>query len=161
MSKTARILALLALAVGALVVLRLALNQPSDETLIRTALTEAIQASKEGQPGPVLDFISRTATYNGQQADDRREIGRYIQQYRPSVTVLRPVPTIEGDTATIVSPVKLEMRLLALQGSAEIPNVTIQLRRETALKWFVVPTNKWRVASIEAPADVAATFPSP
>lgn len=159
MSKNIRIVAALAAVAGLLLIARVALNQPSDEVLIQTALAEAIQASKDGKSGPVLDFVSRNATYNGEGSGDRREIDKFIKQYRPDVKILNPRPTIQGDQATIVSPVELKMSLLNIGASTSIPEVTINLRRETAFKWIVVPTTQWRVASIEAPANAASNFP--
>jgi len=156
MGKNARIVAVLAAVAMVLVVFRTVLLQPPDEVLIKQALTEAIEASKSGKPGPVLDFVSRNATYNGESANAPREIGNFIRQYRPDIDILNPTPTIQGDQATIMSPVKLSFAMVA---STEIPKVQINLRRETAYKWIVVPTTKWRVASIEAPADAASNFP--
>jgi len=154
MKKNVRIVIVLACVVGLLALVRVALNQPPDEVLIQTALTEAILASKEGRDGPVLQFISKRVSYNGQESTDRRSLGKYIKQYRPDVTIVNPRPVIQGDWATITSPVTVEMSLLNIGGKWQIPEATISLRRETALKWLVVPTSIWRVKSVDAPAGV-------
>lgn len=144
--------------VGAVVVLlfvRQFINTPSDEQLIDQALTDAIEASKEGRPGPVLDFISQKAKFNDEGVGARAEISNYIKQFRPDVVLTDRKPTINADTATIITPVKVSFGVASFRSEQTIESVTIQLEREATTTWFIIPTSKWRVTRVTAPEEIS------
>lgn len=128
-----------------------AFGGPSDEELIKQALDDAILASKEGRPGGVLEFISQKFTVNDEQYADR-DIAKTIKDLRPNVEVENPTPTIQGDRATIVSPVRLSVTLPPV--GTKLSQVTIKFERESGFKWLVIPTKKWRMVQVEMPEHV-------
>lgn len=121
----------------------------SDKELIKVALDEAILASKEGRPGGVLDFISRNFEVNGQQYG-AGDIAKTIKEMKPDVTIEKPDPTVSGDTATITSPVRLNVLTMGMN----ISEVTITFARETGTKWLIFPTKKWRMVEVDVPDSV-------
>ncbi len=126
----------------------LALTGPTDEQLIQEALQQSIQASREGKPGGVLEYLSRSLTYNDAPVGDRSEIAQFIRNSKPDVQVLDPKPRIEGDKAAIVSPVTVSMQLGPFQGEQRLDRVRITFTREMGTRWIVVPAPKWRVSDI-------------
>jgi len=152
----AKIRAFLAAAIGLVIALGLAsgfglFGGPSDRELIEIALKDAIQASREGRPGGVLDFISKRFEVNGEQYGTR-DISNTIKDMRPDVEIERPAPTITGDSATITSPVRLSVSLPPV--GMNISSVTIHFARENGTNWLIFPTKKWRMVRIEIPDDV-------
>ncbi|MBS1723743.1 MAG: hypothetical protein JSS66_12410 [Armatimonadetes bacterium] len=123
---------------------------PSDRQLIAQALQDSCQASREGRPGGVMDYLSSSMRYNGEPIGDRREVARYIKQTRPEVVILNPTPVINGQTATVVSPVEVKISIGPMPVSMRLENVRITLSRETGFKWLVVPAPKWRITEIKA-----------
>lgn len=123
----------------------------SDKELIQVALDEAIQASKEGRPGGVLDFISRRFEVNGEQYATR-DISKTIKDMKPDVEISNPEPTISGDTATITSPVRLSVSLPPV--GMDLNQVEIHFAKEMGTKWLVFPTKKWRMTKVDIPDDV-------
>lgn len=129
--------------------LKFAIGRPTDEEAIQAALKEALQASREGRPGVVLDFVSRSLKVNDeQQSAGRGEIGNYIRQAKPDIEILNPKPVITGDSATIVSPVKVSIRIAMVQSPPMTLNARIGLTRETGRDWLIIPVPKWRVSEI-------------
>lgn len=146
----------LAIGIGALAVVVLAVllftGGKSDEQKIQQALDDSIKASREGRPGGVLEYLSSSITFNGESPASNAEIGKYIKKMKPDITVMDRDVVIAGDTATIVTPVKLEMSAGPISyESPAIPNVTITFRKEMGVRYGVVPTSKWKVSSVEAP----------
>lgn len=138
-------------AAAALLLVRAALDGPSDQELIRTAVDEAVAASKEGKPGPVLDFVSRSMTVNAQQVGaERGEIAQFIRQYRPEVEIVEFNPRIQGDEAVLMTPVRLKLRILTAETTQEVPDVTLRFRREAAVRWGIVPASRWRLTDVTA-----------
>lgn len=124
-------------------------QRPSDEQLIRDALQRAIEASKKGEPGGVLDLLSRDLTVNNSEArGNLRSIADFVQKQKPNVKVENPQPKIIGEEGRIVSPVELE---LGLFGSRTIKNVTMIFKREDATDYLVIPTTKWRLVEVRVP----------
>ena len=121
----------------------------SDKELIKIALDEAITASKEGRPGGVLDFLSRKFEVNGQQYGSG-DIAKTIKEMKPDVTIEKPDPTVNGDSATITSPVRLSVLTMGMN----ISEVTITFARETGTKWLIFPTKKWRMVEVDVPDNV-------
>lgn len=132
--------------------LKFALGRPTDEEAIQAALQEALEASREGRPGAVLDFVSRTLKVNNEEAQNagRGEVANYIRNAKPDIEVLNPKPVINGDTATIASPVKVSVRIAMVQTPPMTLNARIGLAKETGREWLIIPVPKWRVTTIEA-----------
>jgi len=145
---TTILIGLVLLALGGLAIFVYA-NRPSDEQQIQIALDDAIRAARNGEPGPVIDFISGRATLDGEGGASRGDIGKYIKQSKPDVVVLQKKPTIHGDKATIMSPVKVTARILTMEQSYELGQVRIDLEKESATQWGLFPTTKWRVVSVQ------------
>ncbi len=127
----------------------------SDKVLIAEALDEAIQAAREGRPGPVLDFISGRAELDGKSGVSRAQIADYIRKNKPDVNLANREPKIDGTTATIVTPVELELRILTFQQKIPIPEAVIKLERENATIYGVIPTQKWRVVDVSTNSSFA------
>lgn len=127
------------------------LDKRSDRQLIQEALNESIRASKEGRPGSVLEYLSKSLTFNSEQAGNRQEIGKFIRASRPDVFLQNREPIVRGDTAQLVTPVRIKMSLLGASLDRTIPNVTITLSKEGATKWLIFPTARWRVTNVDAP----------
>ncbi len=128
---------------------RVFLFGPSDRTLILEALDRSIQASQEGKPGGVLEYLSRSLTYNGQPVTNRSELGQFIKENRPKVTVLRREPVIQENSAYIDSPVEIFVGIGPIGRPIQIQMVRIGFRKETGTRWLVVPYPKWRVDSVD------------
>lgn len=141
-----------------LLLLRSVLFGPSDKELIRDAVKESVEASREGRPGGVLEYLSNSFTFNDQEAPNRREIGKWIRQGKPEVVLRNSEPVISGETAEIVTPVHVKFDYLAFKFDQEIPNVRITLQKEAGTKWLIVPTKKWRIVSVTAPDVSAADY---
>jgi hypothetical protein len=153
------IVAIVAVA-GVLLLLRSSLFGPSDRQLIREAVEQSAQASREGRPGGVLEYLSKSLTFNDIPAESRAEIAKFISQSKPEVEIRNPEPVISGNTAEIVTPVQVKFSYLAFSFDQEIPNVRIVLQKEAGTKWLIVPTKKWRIVSITAPEISASEFMS-
>lgn len=127
------------------------LGRPSDKELIQTALKESIEASREGRPGGVLEYLSANFTVNSEQYGTR-DIAKTIREMKPHVELERDEPSISGDSATITSPVKLSLSLPPV--SYTVGQVTMSFSRETARKWLIFPTTRWRLKGVDVPEQV-------
>ncbi len=127
------------------------LGGPSDKELIQTALKESIAASREGRPGGVLEYLSKNFTVNSEQYGTR-DIARTIREMKPNVELEQNEPKINGDSATITSPVKLSLSLPPV--SYTVSEVTMSFGRESARKWLIFPTTRWRLKGVDIPDQV-------
>ncbi|MCC6402855.1 MAG: hypothetical protein IT207_02485 [Fimbriimonadaceae bacterium] len=123
---------------------------PSDHDLVVEALDEAVVAGREGRPGGVMEHLSRSIRYNNVPLEDRAAVAEFIRTGKPDVEVLHKEPSIQGDSATIFSPVRVDFRYGPLQVSQTVEDVRFEFRKETGTRWLVVPVPKWRLVSIEA-----------
>lgn len=153
MSAKAKVAVVLVVVVGLLAAVRFGLFSPkaSDQELIETALTEALQAAKEGRSGVVLDFISKQFTANTDFPIDRAQIARYIRENHPDVEVLNKKATVSGDSAFIVSPVRASIGFQGMKMSHQFDDVRLVFRREDSLEWLIFPSKKWRLVEVVAP----------
>jgi hypothetical protein len=126
------------------------LFRPSDEEQIKQALEQSIEASREGQPGGVLDILLRSATFNDLPIDNRREVADTIRRLRPDLTVYNPEPIIDGDEAVIRSDVRVEFGLGPLPDQ-EVSNVEIYFEQVPSTVYVIFPINEWKVSRVEAP----------
>lgn len=134
----------------------MAMGGADDKKLIREALAESIQASKEGRPGGVMDKISDKLTVNNEQFR-KGQIFDVIRDMKPDVEVLQQDPVVMGDEAQITSPVRLKLKLPIGNGSAfdqTIQDVTLVFAKESATEWLVIPTTKWRLKEVRLPDNV-------
>lgn len=127
------------------------LKSGDDRKLIQEALDESIKASREGKPGGVLENISVNFKFNDSEIGGRGDIGQYVKQMRPDVEILQRDPTISGDTAKIISDVKVRFKLGPVESEQRVENVVITLQRETGTKFGVIPVKKWRIVTVSAP----------
>ncbi len=125
-------------------------SRPGDDALIKQALDEAVAASKQGRPNPVLDALSTKFTYQGLSAD-RGEIAKVVREARPEVTVLSPKPEITGDKAKIRSDVALKFDWMGMSLDKVVKGVEIDFAREPAIDFAVLPTSHWRITSVTGP----------
>jgi len=129
---------------------------PSEEQLIREALDESIEASREGKPNPVLDNLTRTFTWNGQTVSvDRNEVAKYIRMGHPDITLGEFKPEVSGDEAVVVTDVHLKMEFQTLKFDQTLPKVEIRLHREPGTRWLVLPGERWKIYEVTAP-DLAS-----
>jgi hypothetical protein len=108
------------------------LNQPSDKQLILQALDESIAAS-------------------------RMEIADYIKRAKPEVTVMHREVVLDGDTATITTPVNVKLSMLGQSMEETLDRVTITFAAESGTKNLVIPVRKWRIIKV----DVEGGFTPP
>jgi hypothetical protein len=149
------ILALLALAVGFVLANS---SAPPDKVLIRAALNQSIQASREGNPVGVLQQLSRSFKVNDLSGSPM-DIAKFIRDNRPDIEIPEPsdaeivINESEG-TARLVTPVKIKM----LSMGATLNEVTIIFRKEDSFKWFVIPSRQWKVIQVYAPENQIPEF---
>lgn len=136
-------------------ILRLVLftDGPTDREQIQSALTESLEAGKEGRPGSVIDLLARDFEVNG-YTPNSGEISRMIKQYKPEISVLQPEPIITGERAEIVSPVKMSLSM-PIKSDFNIENVTFSFVKTHATKWVFFPTKVWKLRRVTMPDDVA------
>jgi hypothetical protein len=156
MNRKALILAAAAVAL-LLVGLRFAISGPSDRELIKEAVRESIEASKDGRPGGVLEYLSSGFEIND-QAPGRFDISKFVRESRPDVEVLNLEPVITGNDATIRSSVRVRMKFMGQDFDQTFEDVTIVLRREPARRYLVIPSSQWRIVQVQAPTTNVADF---
>ncbi|MCW5938294.1 MAG: hypothetical protein KF884_07915 [Fimbriimonadaceae bacterium] len=146
MRLAAIVLAVLAVAGVAFQIFR---TGPSDQEAITQAVADAVRASREGQPGGVLEHLSRSLTYNDVPVSERGELAKFIRDSRPQVVFDSTRALIEGDRAVIQTGAQIDLRLGPVPLSQRIDKVKIVLGKETGFRFLVVPTPKWRIQNIE------------
>ena len=124
---------------------------PSDEQLIERALEEAIVASKEGEPGGVLEHLSRSMIYDGQQVLDWNKVSQYIKAAKPIIVVDASRPRIDGDQAIIVADIEFKAGFQAFSIDNSIDNVEIRFAKESGTRWLIFPSPHWRIIEVSAP----------
>ena len=128
---------------------------PSDEDLIREALEESVQASRDGRPGVVLDHLSRSLTFNGIPVGSRADIAEFVRKSKPDIKLGPVDPVIEGDVATVVTSVRVNVSLPGFTAEQTVPQVQIKLERQTGVRWLLLPGTKWRISEVTVP-DLAS-----
>ncbi len=126
---------------------------PSDQQLIQQALDDSVAASREGRPGGVLEYLSHSLKYNDEAVGNRSEVATFIKNSHPQVVIENPTPTINGNTATIVSPVTLTFGLGPVGTPVRLQKVEITLSKETGTRFLILPSPKWRVSEVKADAN--------
>jgi hypothetical protein len=158
MGKTAKTFGIIAAVILVLFVARIGLsmaNRPDDQKLIENALAEAVEASKEGKPGGVIDLLSNNLKVNDQDVGgNNRQVADFVRQWKPNARVLEPKAQITGDEGRIVSPVELEM----LNMKRTLNEVTLIFRKEDATEYLFIPVAKWRLTEVRVPDTSLAEF---
>lgn len=117
----------------------------SDKEKILAALKESVEASKEGRPGGVMEHISNNFEVNGETyKPNRREMADFIRKRKPDIEFLKTDPIVSGDKAVLITPVKLSI----LTFNQTVPEVALEFEKESARKWLIVPTSKWRLVHV-------------
>lgn len=124
---------------------------PSDEELIRQAIAKSTEASRNGEPGGVAEYLSKSLTFNGMEMFDQGEIRRFVRLTRPNVTFGQYEPQIQGDEATVTADVALDIDSPQFQFNDTIRNVRVILAKESGYRWLVFPSPKWRIREVSAP----------
>ena len=132
---------------AAVLVFVLAGAKHDDKAEIETALKGALQASREGRPGGVVEYLASDVEVNGQHYDVNRQFDNFIRKYHPDITLGEIKPDIEGDKATVTSDIQFSV----MTQSVDIPDVTFTLKREDTRKWLVIPSQEWKVTGASAP----------
>lgn len=122
---------------------------PNDKQLIQRALDESTAAAREGKPSPVLEHLSNSFTVSDQPTSSI-DVSKLIKQSKPVIVILNPAPQIDGETATVVSPVAVTINYLGFDLDQTLPRVTIGLKKEMGFKWLIVPEPRWRITSVNA-----------
>ncbi len=150
-------LGVLALAAAGFIVYQMLGPQRSDAVLIKEALAESIEAGKEGRPGGVLELLSNEFKINDQVIASFRDIARVVRDYKPDVEVLTQTPEVDGDTATIISAVKIKTGF-PLNQDFTIPDVRMEFRKESGTKWIFVPAKSWKLHRVRLSESFLSGF---
>lgn len=137
-------------ALAALAVLFIA-TAPSDEELIRQAIAESTEASREGKPSEVLDYLSKSLTFNGQPVFERQELAKYVRLAKPDIQFGSYDPIIDGDEATVVADARVKFSFQSWNIDQSVPGVEVKLAKETGLRWLILPGARWRITDVKAP----------
>ena len=130
------------------------LNQPDDKTLITEAIKEAQKASREGRPGGVMDFLSVSLNVNGAEVEgNRREVWNMIKDQKPDIEFTKIEPIITREDARFESPANVKVGIAMISRTVTIPNVVINLKKEEARQWFIIPEKSWKITQIRAPME--------
>lgn len=122
---------------------------PSDQEQITKALNDSCAAASRGEPSDVLKYLSKSFTYGGEETSSY-DISKVIHQAKPKIAVMETNAQISGESATVRTPVDVQLNYMGLDINRTIPGVTITLKKETAFKWLVVPEPRWRITAVEA-----------
>lgn len=122
---------------------------PPDSVLIKQAIEDSTAAARNGEPSEVLDNLSRRFNYGGEVAN-RSDIIKVVRQSKPHIVVEDIKPLVEGETATVISPVTVKGDFMGFTIDTTFPRVTIGLKKELGTQWGVVPTPRWRIVSVDA-----------
>jgi hypothetical protein len=144
------------------VLMILARDTRPDDVLIREALQESLQASREGRPGGVLDLLSQKFKINDVPGLSRQQIARYIRDSKPLVEISNQTPIIHGDTAEIVSDVTVDAKISEFGFNTRFQrtfsNVKMVFAKEGSTKFLFVPAKTWRLTDVVLSGDDAAVL---
>jgi hypothetical protein len=122
---------------------------PNDQVQITKALNDSCAAAGRGEPSDVFKYLSRNFKYGGEETNTF-DISKVIHQAKPKIVILDTKAQIEGETATVQTPVDVQLDFAGLNINKTIPGVTITLKKETGFKWLVVPEPRWRITAVDA-----------
>lgn len=140
-----------ALALGVVYALayRAAQPQGTPTAQIRATLLDATDALQQGQAGAAMRAVS--SDYKDSMGNNRdrlyvlaREAARNRNYWNAVVENIRP--EVRGDEATVEMDVAVRFSEVTIVARHHI---TLQLRREDAHAFLIVPTKRWRVVGAE------------
>jgi len=124
-------------------------RKTDDQSQIKSALENAVKASKEGRPGGVVEYLTNHIEINGVVYNVGPQFAKFIKQYHPDITLENIEPVIHGDHATVTS----DLQLSFLAHSTKVHNVTFSLEKQTGTTWLVIPSHDWVVTGAVAPEE--------
>jgi hypothetical protein len=124
----------------------------SDQDQIRTAVAESIELSKDGKPGGLMELLGSQLTVNSQDASGAMsQVADFIKKQHPDVKFDHIDPLVTGDRAQVTSPATVDLNFLGQHRTFHLREVLLIFKREPGTKWFVIPTEKWRLEQVEVP----------
>lgn len=156
MNRTARWAGLAMVIAGLFVWKYLSLNVygPSDQQLIREALNQAIEASREGRPGGVMELLGDKFHVNS-DLPTSGQVADFIKSGRPDVSVPETSAFVSGDSARLTAPVRVKFSYLGINLDQTVKDVTLEFTREPAHEWVLVPYHRWKLTGITVPEQFA------
>ncbi|MBV6457774.1 MAG: hypothetical protein HONBIEJF_00894 [Fimbriimonadaceae bacterium] len=136
---------------------------PSDRELIDQAITESTRAGREGRPGGVLEYLSKSLKVNQiEYSGSRFDISRFVRESRPDVQLDNRVVEVDeaAGTAIVTASAKVSASIFGMgEISREIDKVRVHLERQDSRKWLLFPAKIWRIVSVDAPnVDIPSLF---
>lgn len=125
---------------------------PSDDELIRTALKDAITASKEGRPGGVMDFISDSFKINSTNIGGR-QVADFIKNQKPDIKIDYHTPQFGNDIARMTSNAKVTIGGFGLSQDITLKDVTLDFKKEDARDFLLLPVKKWQLVAVHVSVD--------
>ena len=130
---------------------------PTDEVLIKSALDEAIEGSKEGRTGSLVDLISNKFQVNGAGASINK-VADLVRKSRPDVQLKSKTPVIDGNNAQITSDATITASFLGNRQTFTLHDVTLSFKKESATDWLIFPTTKWKLTDVSFSSDQIPVF---
>ena len=160
MSNVAKFIGVVAITGVAAFVIKYALAQGvSDQALIKQTLDTAVKASRDGQPGGVLDKLSFHVKLNGTDySGSQRNIADYIKKSQPDITFQNTKPVVTGDEATMISDADMKIDFLGRKLDRHIEKIKLVFHREDDREWLIIPTKTWKLAEVQVPETALANI---
>ena len=161
MSSKAKLLVgvVVAIALAIPVLMILARDNRPDDVLIREALAESIEASREGRPGGVMDFISNQLKINQQGGISQGQIARWIRDNKPDVKVIDTEIKVasDGESAELTSDVEVKgeigVAIAKQKFERTFTGVRMTFQKEDGRKFLIIPSKVWRLTAVDVPDD--------
>lgn len=125
---------------------------PSDETLIKKALDDALVASREGRPGGVLDFLGDSFKVNS-TAIGGRQVSDFIRNQKPDIQIDYRRPQFGVDTARMSSSARIKISIIGFDQDVTLKDITLDFKKEDSTDFLLLPVKKWRLTAIHVPQN--------
>ncbi|MBS1717589.1 MAG: hypothetical protein JSS72_07645 [Armatimonadetes bacterium] len=148
------------LALGAVVAfygfefLRLNVFGPSDETLIKRAIHTAEQASHDGEPGGVLEILSKNFKVNDVNPGSKPQIMNFIRNSHPDIHVGDGQLTVSDEEARYVAPVSLKIDFMGFNIDRTVPDINLIFEKETEHAFIFLPVKSWKLREVILPKEL-------
>lgn len=123
---------------------------PGDQMLIRAGMVRAIQASKDGQAGGVVDKLTEGFSMNGQHIS-LGKVADFIRNSKPDIVPQMTNAAIEGDSAHMICPVKVHAQYLGFSYDGTMKDVEFVFKKVPSSEWLIIPTHKWELDQVNVP----------
>ncbi len=127
------------------------LSAPSDQQQIKSAIENMRQATLENRPGGVLEYLSnefQTPFMPDSSANPLSAVKNFIQQVKTSRLEISDIQTnVENGFASSTCQVDADLEFLGMRYRMRGP-ITIEFRKETSKRLFILPEKKWRVVRV-------------